>query len=233
MSIQERFRKIIEHKQLTANSFASSINISPQRLGKYLKDRDPDYDTIKRILETFVDIDPDWLLTGKGEMLRPNNIQIADIEIANKFNLRTDNNVDIQRVPLYNVSATAGLSSIFTDSFCQVPDDYLSIPNVPLCDGAIYVVGDSMFPIIRTGDIILYKQIHNMDWGIAWGEMYIISFCIDGDEYVMVKYLKKSKNDNTIILASENPAYDPMEIPITSIRALAIVKASVRYNTMR
>ena len=233
MSINERIRDIIEYKKMTANSFAAKINISPQRLGKYLKDRDPDYDTLKRIIETFVDINPEWLLTGNGEMSRQSEIQLAGIELANKFSLKSDNDIEMQRIPLYDIEATAGIVSLFTDTFSQEPESYLSIPDIPPCDGAIRVVGNSMDPIIRGGDIVLFKKIHNMDWGVAWGEMHIISFGIDGDEYIMVKYLKKGRNDKTVILASENPAYDPMEIPIASIRALAIVKASVRYNTMR
>ena len=63
--------------------------------------------------------------------------------------------------------------------------------------------------------------------------MYLVAFSIEGDEYLMIKYIKRGSRNDTVILDSENPAYDPKEIPLACIRALAIVKASVRYNMMR
>ena len=39
---------------------------------------------------------------------------------------------------------------------------------------------------------------------IKWGEMYLISFDIDGDEYVSVKYLQKSDIPDHIVLVSYN-----------------------------
>ncbi|MDE6483577.1 MAG: peptidase S24 [Rikenellaceae bacterium] len=217
---------------MTANSLSACINISPQRFGKYLKDRDPDYDTIKRIVETFVDINPEWLLTGNGNMLKEASIQLANTEVSHKFSLKTDRDVELQSIPLYDIDATAGIVALFADSFIQTPDDYLSIPNLPPCDGAIRVVGNSMAPIIRSGDIVLFKHIHNIETSLIWGEMYIVAFSTEGDEYVAIKYVKKGSRTDTVTLVSENPDYDPKEITIASIRALALVKASVRYNTM-
>lgn len=217
-------------KTNTDSDLAAFLGISRSTLSNWKSRGTIDYDLVFSKCEN---INYDWLLTGNGEMSRQSEIQLADIEVANKFSLKSDNDIEMQRIPLYDIEATAGIVSLFTDTFSQEPESYLSIPDIPPCDGAIRVVGNSMDPIIRGGDIVLFKKIHNMDWGVAWGEMHIISFGIDGDEYIMVKYLKKGTNDKTVILASENPAYDPMEIPIASIRALAIVKASVRYNTMR
>ena len=34
------------------------------------------------------------------------------------------------------------------------------IPNIPVCDGAVYVSGDSMYPILKSGDIVGFKSIH-------------------------------------------------------------------------
>lgn len=216
-------------KVSTDTELADFLGINKSTLSNWKTRGTIDYDLVFSKCEN---INYDWLLTGNGDMIRQSDTQLASIEVSNKFTLRTDRDIDIQRVPLYDIEATAGIVSLFTDTFTQVPGCYLSIPDMPPCDGAIRVVGNSMYPIIRAGDIVLFKQIHNIETSIIWGEMYLIAFNIEGDEYLMVKYLKKGSNDNSIMLVSENPAYDPMEIPISSIRALAIVKASVRYNTM-
>ena len=40
--------------------------------------------------------------------------------------------------------------------------DYISIPRLPKCDGAVYVTGDSMYPLLKSGDIVLYKEVSDI-----------------------------------------------------------------------
>ena len=95
------------------------------------------------------------------------------------------------------------------------------------------IVGDSMYPLLKSGDIVFYKQVHDIMHSIIWGEMYLISFDIDGDEYVSVKYLQKSDIPDHIVLVSYNEHHKPMEIHINRIRALAFIKASLRLNSLK
>ena len=156
----------------------------------------------------------------------------ASLQVQEKFPLKTDNLVDLQRIPLYNLEATAGLVSLFND-VDAIPISYISLPDLPACDGAVYVRGDSMYPLLKSGDIVLYKQVHDMQYGIFWGEMYLISANVDGHEFVTIKYIHKSERENCVKLVSHNQHHEPKDIPISMIRALALVKASVRYNTIR
>ena len=181
---------------------------------------------------TSLDVNPDWLLTGRGNMEKEPDLQQAGIQVQEKFPLKTDNLLDLQRIPLYNLEATAGLVSLFND-VDAIPISYISLPDLPACDGAVYVRGDSMYPLLKSGDIVLYKQVHDMQYGIFWGEMYLISANVDGDEFVTIKYIHKSERENCVKLVSHNQHHEPKDIPISMIRALALVKASVRYNTIR
>lgn len=178
-------------------------------------------------------VSADWLLTGEGEMLKEQDRQLAELRVQEKFSLKTDNLVPLQRIPLYNLEATAGLVSLFDDADARIPINYISLPDLPTCDGAVYVRGDSMYPLLKSGDIVLYKQVHDMQHGIFWGEMYLISANVDGDEFVTIKYIHKSDQENCVKLVSHNQHHEPKDIPISMIRALALVKASVRYNTIR
>jgi hypothetical protein len=45
--------------------------------------------------------------------------------------------------------------------------------------------------------------------------------------------IHKSERENCVKLVSHNQHHEPKDIPISMIRALALVKASVRYNTIR
>ena len=176
----------------------------------------------KNILVQDLNVNPDWLDGEEGEMFNAEpNLQ--------EFRLRTDRSLPMQSVPLYELDATAGLTALFETR--QVPVSHIQIPDLPPCDGALYVRGDSMYPLLKSGDIVLYKEVHD-NANILYGEMYLLSFTIDGDDYVTIKYLQKADDEGFVRLVSYNPHHSPKDIPVDSIRALALVKASVRFNTM-
>ena len=148
---------------------------------------------------------------------------------------RSDRTLPSQSVPLYNIEGTAGLVPLFLDKSARSRRvDDIHIPNLPRCDGAIYVVGDSMYPLLKSGDIVLYKQIGDVN-DIFWGDMYLLSIDIDGEEYVTVKYIQKSEKPSCgcVKLVSQNPHHADKDIEIGRIRALAFVKASIRMNSIR
>ena len=231
-TIHERIERLVKEFGGGKNTvFADKIGVSEGNIRGYIKGIMPKYDVLEKIV-TSLDVNPDRLLTGRGNMEKEPDQQQAGIQVQEKFPLKTDNLVDLQRIPLYNLEATAGLVSLFND-VDAIPISYISLPDLPACDGAVYVRGDSMYPLLKSGDIVLYKQVHDMQYGIFWGEMYLISANVDGDEFVTIKYIHKSERENCVKLVSHNQHHEPKDIPISMIRALALVKASVRYNTIR
>ena len=148
------------------------------------------------------------------------------------FRLKTDNALPMQSVPLYSIEGTAGLVPLFTDRQAMKPVDFIHIPNLPKCDGAIYVVGDSMYPLLKSGDIVLYKQLRDLN-DIFWGDMYLLSIDIDGEEYITVKYVQKSDAEDCVKLVSQNPHHADKDVEMSRIRAIALVKASIRMNSIR
>lgn len=148
------------------------------------------------------------------------------------FRLKTDNTLPMQSVPLYSVEGTAGLVPLFTERRQMKPIDFIHIPNLPKCDGAIYVVGDSMYPLLKSGDIVLYKQLRDLE-DIFWGDMYLLSIDIDGEEYITVKYVQKSEVEGCVKLVSQNPHHADKDVAMSRIRAIALVKASIRMNSIR
>ena len=179
----------------------------------------------KNILIQDLNVNPDWLENGKGNMFN------ADPAL-NSFRLRTDNTLPMQSVPLYSIEGTAGLVPLFADRMSVEPVNFIHIPNLPKCDGAIYVVGDSMYPLLKSGDIVLYKQLQSIE-DVFWGDMYLLSIDINGEEYITVKYLQKSDREGYVRLVSQNQHHADKDIPTDKIRAIALVKASIRMNSMR
>lgn len=180
----------------------------------------------RNILVQELNVNPDWLETGKGEMFN------ADPTLSSSFGRGAEVTMPLQSVPLYSIEATAGLVPLFEQKELHSPINYIHIPNLPKCDGAVYVVGDSMYPLLKSGDIVLYKQLHDLE-DIFWGDMYLLSIDLDGEEYVTVKYVQRSERKGYIRLVSQNQYHADKDIEMSRIRAIALVKASIRMNSMR
>ena len=178
----------------------------------------------KNILVQDLNVNPEWIDTGKGRMFNaePN---------CTPYLHRTDKSLPLQSVPLYSIEGTAGLVPIFAEESTAKPINFIHIPNLPKCDGAIYVVGDSMYPLLKSGDIILYKQLNDVR-DVFWGDMYLLSIDIDGEEYITVKYVQKSEHEGFIKLVSQNQHHADKEVEMSRIRAIALIKASIRMHTI-
>ncbi len=229
MNEKEKIKQYLEYKGISKNKFYNQTGLS---IGFLDSGKSLGVDKAKIIINTFPDLSLEWLVMDKGGMLKCDAVQLADMNVTEQFPLRTDRKLDLQSVPLYELDASAGLVALFADATHLTPISHLQIPDLPPCDGAIYVRGDSMYPLLKSGDIILYKEINNASGCLLWGEMYLLSFTLDGEDYITIKYVQKSEVEGFVRLVSHNPHHAPQEIPRDSIRAVALVKASVRFNTM-
>ncbi len=229
MHPEEILTQLLAHVRLNAKRFSEKIGLArPDSIYHILRSRNGiSQQLAERICMAFPEVSRAWLLSGEGPMLRGEEGVVAPHTIMPR---RREPAAPLQQVPLYDLEAVAGLSPIFAHQ--NLPIEYISIPDLPRCDGAVYVRGDSMYPLLKSGDIVIYKQIHNLQ-NILWGEMHLISFNYEDEEFITVKFIKRVDGDpGRILLVSHNPHHAPKEISIESVRALALVKASIRYNTM-
>lgn len=165
-----------------------------------------------------------WLVLGEGEMLRESDV----LRIHNPpYHEAINENVI---VPLFDVQAAANLKMI-TENDKKNIIGYISLPNMPSVDGAITVRRDSMYPIIKSGDIVVFKWVSGPEY-ITFAEIYLVSYMWDDDKHVTVKYVKRSQVPEYITLVSYNSNHDPIDIPVSCIQSIALVKVSIRYNTI-
>ncbi len=192
------------------------------------------FEIIQAIINKYVGVDSEWLIIGRGEMLKSKTIESVIEPFPIYSNRKTkDAIINVQEVPFYDgLEATMGLQALFESGKPNEVLERIKIPNLPKCDGAISVTGDSMYPLLKSGDIVLYKQT-SVD-SIFYGEMYLLSVKIeDWEEYVTVKYVQKSeKGEDYVKLVSQNQHHQPRDILVRQIAAIAMIKASIRYNTM-
>ncbi|MFJ1431322.1 hypothetical protein ACILE2_11065 [Capnocytophaga canimorsus] len=84
MSIIERILYFIEYKGITKYEFHKVNGFSNGFLDK---DRAIGSDKCEKILENYPEISPEWLITGKGEMLKKEeNIQQANNNVRSTIN---------------------------------------------------------------------------------------------------------------------------------------------------
>lgn len=237
LNINDRILYIIDN-QVNGNQkkFSELIGFAPQVVSNIVSGRrsKPSFDVLNAISSSFVNIDSHWLLTGNGSMLKnqtnDNNL-IADPTPSNRKTL--DPLKEVQRIPLFNLTATMGLlpksNGDFDDEYVV---DYLSIPNLPSVDGAIYATGDSMYPLLKAGDIVAFKKVDVDLDNIFFGEIYILSIYIDNHStYKTIKFLQKSeKGDDYVKLVSQNQHHRDKDIPIEKIAAMGLVRASIRIH---
>ena len=227
--IAERIKEYVKYKGLSMRSFEKSIGVSNGTIGNAAKKgTDIGSSILSKIIEIYPDINPAWLLTGNGN---PEKEPASLVTVKEEFSLRTDRKIESQDIPLYDMSAAAGLVAIFNENNVR-PEDHLRIPNLPMVDGAIYVRGESMVPLLKSGDIIIYKKLELSLDSILWGQIYLLSFIAGGDTFTVVKYVQKSDQPGYIRLVSHNDRFQPKDIPLDSIQALAIVKASITFHTI-
>lgn len=211
------------------NALAELLGISKTTLSNWKSRNSID---IPLVFSKCEQLSMDWLLTGTGTMFKSTGEgPIIDVKPIHHPR-STEKKEESQVVYLYDFEASAGLKSLFENNRQNIIDT-IKIPNLPKCDGAIHIVGDSMYPLLKSGDIILYKQVSAEIQNIIYGEMYLLSYDIDGEDYIVVKYIRKSdKGEPFVTLASENPEHAARDIDFRRVSAMAIVKASVRINCM-
>lgn len=229
--VSKRVGEFIEASGISYYAFENSIGASRGAISKAVKEeKSIGSNVLEKIINHYPQLSPEWLLTGKGTMLADG----AEVPPAiRQYRLRTDVPVESQKIPLYDLEAVAGLVPLFGSAKAQQPIDHISIPQLPRCDGAVYVTGNSMQPILNSGDIVMYKILQDIANSIFYGEMYLLGIDMGGDEYITVKFIHKSEKEGHIKLVSENPAHQPMDVRLDKVRALALVKASIRISAMK
>lgn len=228
--VKDRIKAFLKSQNITVTSFEESIGVSNGYVNAISKSIG--IDKINTMLEKYSNLNIEWVLTGKGTMLKNDAppLEATVQPIYQPYN--PEKKVDNQIINLYDFEATAGLRSLLDNRHANIIDT-IKIPNMPKCDGAIHIVGDSMYPRLKPGDIIFYKELPIDLQSILYGEMYLLSYSIDGDDYCVVKYIKRSnKGEPFITLASHNPAHEDTDIDFRCVNAIALIKGSYSQTTM-
>ena len=234
MTVKDRLKLFCKESGMPISVFEKSINVSNGYINSISKGLG--IDILNTIIEKYSNLNIEWVLSGKGNMLKTSHedSKLSSLEVVKSHKPKyIEKKEDVQDIPLFNFKASAGIKEILGPSSNDFLIDTIRIPDMPKCDGAIKIMGDSMMPKLKPGDIIMYKEMPLNIQDLFYGEMYLISYEIDGDYYVVVKYIRKSeKGEPFIKLVSENPEHASKDIEFGRINALALIKGYINVSSM-
>jgi len=223
MKAIERVLIYLKHKKLNKSSFEKKVNLSNGYIATQSKrDADLGEGVLIKILDNCLDLNPEWLLTGSGEMLRQESKDYKIIE--GSTDKVEDDKVDYSNkdyVPFYPVDFIGGNIESVNDQTIK-PDYYMLMPQFRGCV-SFYSYNDSMEPLITSGMILFAKEIIDWKSHIEFGQIYGI-VANDGRKYL--KYIRrhKTKNETHFILKSENEeCYDEFDFSHKEIRSIWLI----------
>ena len=73
---------------------------------------------------------------------------------------------------------------------------------------------------------VLFIEVSNMSQ-IYWGQIYVVQL----DDFRLVKYLRRHTDPNMVVLRSENPNYDDMDVRRSDIHELLLVQHILHINS--
>lgn len=147
--------------------------------------------------------------------------------------LKQDNDVPVavksenmqEGIPLIPLDAMAGFCTGEVNIMEYECEKYV-IPAFREAEFLIPVKGSSMYPKYSSGDIVACKKLLLKDIFFQWNKVYVL----DTDQGALIKRVKKGKDENHILLISENEKYEPFELNLRSLHGIAIVIGVIRLE---
>lgn len=193
---------------------ARFLGVAPNTITNWYARKTFDIDTI---YTKCVNIDINWLLTGKGDMLQSDSKEQGKAPSVN---------INCEGAPYFNVDFIGGFDLIINDQTVN-PDFYINYPPYNK-EGVLWcnLTGHSMEPEISNGDIIALREVNTPIQYLPAGEIYGIVT----EEYRTIKRIRLSSREGYVRLIPSNKSeeYCEQEIPISMILHVYAVLGSIR-----
>lgn len=212
MSDKDRIKKYLEYKHISKNKFYVQTGLS---IGFLDSGSSLGVDKARIIINTYPDINLNWLILGEGDMLRSDADAQEQVAAAEP--------TAVGGIPLIPIEAMAG---VLSGNSTQVMERECEHYNIPMFKGAEFLIrisGDSMQPKYYSGDIVACKRLP-LDTFFQWNRVYVV----DSEQGVIIKRVRRGSDDRHIVFVSENTAYEPFELPLEKIYSIALVVGVVR-----
>ena len=211
-TVKTRLNEFLKYLGIGQAKFAERIGVSrgfANNVGDSIR-----ADNLAKISKVYPELNIVWLQTGEGQMLKSAALV-----------------PDEKGIPYYDMDVTASI----TESFHDVREEvqyYINYPPLNDCDAAFPVYGDSMIPDFYPGEVILVREIRNVD-SMLWGEPYLVITNADCDNLRTIKNVYLSDDRRNFILRATNPRYTGDTIvPRDCVLKIFLVKGKVNRRQL-
>lgn len=154
-----------------------------------------------------------------------------DAILAIKDRERTNKTVSIQQSSIsaqprkgaliYDIDGTCGIDGRALEFTDEKVIGSIDAPEINPNSQIIFASGDSMQPLIYSGDRVVIRKIESWDY-FNYGQVYLVIT----NEYRFIKRVRRHPRDeeNLILLRSENSEYDDIDLPKREILYLYLVE---------
>jgi phage repressor protein C with HTH and peptisase S24 domain len=240
--VSDRIKQILAHYQLNANQASQKLgHANASKVYKFLAgDFKPGYDSLVELLATFPEISGDWLLMGRGSMLRSGvetpvltgNVMAPKPTVpqrgvsSGRVLAVTVDRTGKENTLMVSVQAQAGYSRMFNEEKFLQDMTPFHVPGFSdMSCRAFEVAGDSMYPTYKHHDIVVCTFVDRWDL-LRPDESYVLVTA----ENVLLKRLVAPITDRrgVIELHSDNTGqYGVHTMPVADLLELWMVRGFV------
>ena len=234
--IKEKILKYIDYKGISKYKFYQDTGITR---GVLDKESGISEDNIAKFIAYESDINLEWLFSGNGEMLKTKSKENATNLNGGNLGGINGGNPNVKKtspistgeghkgIPLIPIDAMAGFGTGSIQVMAYETGNYV-IPEFSELnvDFMIRVKGSSMVPKYNSGDLVACKKLFINDIFFQWNKVYVL----DTEQGALIKRVKKGVEDGFIKLISDNERYDPFELHLSKIYAVALVVGVIRLE---
>ena len=216
--IIDRIKYLMKEMGLKQVQFAERIGVDTSNLSKYLNAHMPLSESFLNRLVVNLGVSKEWLMDGTALPFGKTPVRVDGEVMASANGGGT---------PVYDVDVTAGVASGRNELFASENIvGWVNLPNMSPNCRIVRVSGDSMAPVINDGDFVAVREVSNPNQ-IYWGQIYVVQL----DDFRLVKYLRRHSDPNMVVLRSENPNYDDMDVRRSDIHEMLLVQHVLHLNT--
>lgn len=205
--VSERFQTIIDHYGLSAAAFSKELGFDrADKVYNILNGKfNPSYDILLAITNKFVDVNIDWLISGKGTMLKAEKLtlEVPEKSKGNVIPIDFTGGVDTIDIPIVEIYAAAGYGAFNSDYIEQ--SGSITLPANMVKRGKHYCVrieGHSMSPTIQDSDYVIVRLLDPYDWKDMPDEhVYLV---VDREGAAYMKRVKNRFEKGFIVCTSDS-----------------------------
>lgn len=220
MTLAQRISTLLEYSERNISEFSRFVGFkTPQAVRELIKGNTKTLSELaqSKILAAFPELNPNWLLTGEGEMLNGISSQNQDSN--------DDENGSSRLIPFYDAETSGGYSGLVGSSTSEVEmAGYIQAGGWfdSKETAAIRHVGDSMVEY-PSGCILAVREVTERRLLVP-GRNYVI----ETSEFRVTKRVQRGSSPNTIALYSSNDEtypdgrliHEPFEVELEDIRRI-------------